>query len=197
MFSDNDIFKQIQQGNKAAFETFFKTHYSNLCAYANKYVQDIDAAEEIVQELFFQIWQRKEELTITSSLKSYLFRSVHNSCLNYIKQKSIHRKHEQTILTENRDDIYHEDHDHPEEDDMGSTVRAAIEKLPPERRKVFIMSRYEELSYKDIAEKLNLSVKTVENQIGKALKFLREKLKDYIPILIIVISELFQKIFNN
>ena len=187
MLTDPEIYGRIKSGDRTAFEAFFKAHYSHLCAYANKYVQNNDAAEEIVQDLFVNFWQKKEELMITSSLPSYFFRAVHNSCLNYIKQRTVHRKHEEIILQETKDNIYHEPFE-PDDHPMEQTIRAAIDKLPPERRKIFIMNRFNELSYKEIAGKLGLSVKTVENQIGKALKFLREELKDHIPALLFLLS---------
>jgi len=196
MNTDSELFSQIRKGDKIAFEKIFRSYYSFLCSYANKYLKDTDVAEEIVQELFFQIWQKKDSLQITTSVKSYLFRSVHNSCINHIRQKTIHRKHEEIILSEN---IGSDAHDPDQHDEQGNEkiVRDAIDRLPTERRRIFIMSRFDELSYKEIAEKLRLSVKTVENQMGKALKFIRDELKDKIPLVILIIVEFFHQIFKN
>jgi RNA polymerase sigma-70 factor, ECF subfamily len=195
MTTENEVVALIRNGNKVAFESIFKLHYSHLCSYANKFVLDIDIAEEIVQELFFQLWQKKEDLNITTSLKSYLFRAAHNSSLNYIKHKNIQLKYREQTLAEHQDLAY-EQSGSSEINELQERIRQAIDKLPPERRKVFVMNRFDELSYKEVAEKLNISIKTVENQIGKALKFLREELKDYIPLMLFFYAELFYKIFN-
>jgi RNA polymerase sigma-70 factor, ECF subfamily len=196
MIAENEVVEQIRSGSKTAFEDVFKMHYSHLCSYANKFVLDIDAAEEIIQELFFQIWQKKEDLDITTSLKSYLFRAAHNSSLNYIKHKNIQLKYKEQTIAEQQDFSYVQSGS-SEINELQNKIRQAIDKLPQERRKVFVMNRYDELSYKEVAEKLNISVKTVENQIGKALKFLREELKDYMPLILFFYFELFCKIFKN
>lgn len=196
MFTENEIVEQIRNGNKTAFESVFKMYYSHLCSYANKFVLDVDVSEEIIQELFFQIWQKKEDLNITTSLKSYLFRAAHNSSLNYIKHKNIQLKYQEQTLAQQQD-IFYEQTVSSELNDLQERIRQAIDKLPTERRKVFVLNRYDELSYKEVADKLNISVKTVENQIGKALKFLREELKDYLPVLMFFYFELFIKIFRN
>jgi RNA polymerase sigma-70 factor (ECF subfamily) len=194
--SENEIVEKIRGGDKPAFENIFRMHYSHLCSYANKFVMDMDASEEIVQELFFQLWQKKETIIITSSLKSYLFRAVHNSCLNYIKHKNIRLKYKEYITNEQKESWCEQSGD-SEINQLQDKIRQAIDKLPPERKKVFLMSRFDELSYKEVAEKLNISIKTVENQIGKALKFLREELKEYIPLLLFFYFELFCKLFYN
>ncbi len=196
MTTENEVVEQIKNGNKGAFESVFKLHYSHLCSYANKFVLDIDAAEEIIQELFFQLWQKKDELDITTSFKSYLFRAAHNSSLNYIKHKNVQLKYKEQTLAEQQD-ISYEQTGSSEIKELQEKIRQAIDKLPEERRKVFVMNRYDQLSYKEVAEKLNISVKTVENQIGKALKFLREELKDYLPLILFFYFELFYKIFKN
>ena len=196
MTTENELVEQIKNGNKDAFENIFKEHYSHLCSYTNKFVLDLDAAEEVVQELFFQIWQKKEDLNITTSLKSYLFRAAHNSSLNYIKHQNIQLKYKEQTLAEHHE-LSYQQYGYSEINELQDRIRKAIDKLPPERRKVFVMNRFEELSYKEVAEKLGLSIKTVENQIGKALKFLRDELKDYIPLILFSYFELFCKILKN
>jgi len=196
MSSENELLELIRNGNKSAFEHIFRMHYSDLCAYANKFLCDTDAAEEIVQELFFQFWQKREELSINSSLKSYLFRAVHNSSLNCIKHKNIRLKYKEKVMYENHD-VFYEQQGFSEINELQGKIKTAIDKLPLERKKVFIMNRFDELTYKEVAEKLGISVKTVENQMGKALKFLREELKDYLYLLIFLYMELFFNIFNN
>jgi len=172
---------------KADFELLFNTWYSRLCSYANGFLKDIDASEEVVQEVMLRIWINREELEIRSSMQSYLFRSVRNGCLNILKHINI--KEEYKSFREREDSALQRSH----EEEMMVTeleikIREAIDKLPLERRKVFVMSRYDGMTYKEIADKLGISVKTVENQMGKSLKFLREELADYLPFLLLVFN---------
>lgn len=194
--ADDILVKQIKNGDKNAFESIFKHYYSHLCAYANKFVQDIDESEEIVQEVFFQIWQKRENLDIKSAFKSYLFRAVRNSCLNNIKHKNIQIKHQDYTL-HNNEGNQTEFEDKLETNELEERIRIAIDKLPTERKKIFLMIRFEELKYKEVAEKLSISTKTIENQMGKALKFMREELKDYLPVFILIAFETITNLFKN
>ena len=171
---------------KADFEILFTTHYSNLCSYANGFLKDLDASEEIVQEVMVKIWMNREDLKIKTSIESYIFRAVRNGSLNLLKHVNIREEYKSYKEREN------ESSQLSFEDEMISTelerkIRQAIDQLPLERRKIFIMSRYDGLTYNQIAVKLDLSVKTVENQMGKALKFLREELSDYLPWLLLLL----------
>ena len=186
----------IQSGNEKAFEELFKTQYPALCGYARKYLEDIDQAEEIVQEMFFNFWQKKETMKINTSLEAYLFRSVRNACLNYLKHLKIQ---EQYKLANNQEIKQKEQeiHDTVVAMELEEKIEQIIDQLPPERQKVFKMSRHEELKYKEIAQKLNISIKTVEVQMSKALKFLRMHLSDYLSLVFIYILELFIKILGG
>lgn len=182
----------IRSGDEKAFEHLFKAQYPILCGFARKYLDDTDQAEEIVQEMFFSFWQKKEKLEINTSLEAYLFRSVRNSCLNYLKHLKIR---EQYKLANNQEIRRKEQevHDNVVALELQERIEHVINQLPPERKKIFKMSRYEELKYKEIAEKLKISVKTVEAQMGKALKFLRLQLADYLSLFIIFISDILIK----
>ena len=190
---ENILVEQIKKGDKAAFEMLFKSHYSQLCAYANRFIDDLDECEEIVQEVFFQIWQKQSDFNILTSFKSYLFRAVHNSCLNYIKHKNIQQKHVEHSLNQQSENLY-EFTDSMEISELQNQIRTSIDKLPTERKKIFLMIRFDNLKYAEVAEKLSISIKTVENQMGSALKFLRNELKDYLPT-IIAFSYVFSRIF--
>jgi RNA polymerase sigma-70 factor (ECF subfamily) len=182
----------IKSGDERAFELLFKAQYPILCGYARKYLNDTDQAEEIVQEMFFSFWQKKEKLEINISLEAYLFRSVRNSCLNYLK----HLKIREQYKLANHHEIKQKEkevHDSVIALELQEKIENVIGQLPPERRKIFKMSRYEELKYKEIAEKLSISIKTVEAQMGKALKFLRLHLSDYLSLFIIFISNILIK----
>ena len=167
----------------------FRAYYSSLCSYANHFLKDLDASEEVVQEVMFRIWVNRESLVIKTSMKSYLFRSVRNGCMNVIKHLDIREEYKTR-----KEQDHHENHISGEDklivSELETKIRQAIDRLPMERRKVFILSRYEALTYKQISDKLGISLKTVENQMGKALKTLREELSDYLPLLIIFFSNL-------
>ncbi|MFC2129671.1 RNA polymerase sigma-70 factor [Bacteroidota bacterium] len=176
----------IKSVSREEFEILFRTHYSDLCAYANVYMKDLEAAEELVQEVFFKLWSKRDSIEITSSMQSYLFRAVRNSSLNLIKHINIREEYK----AHNEREISYSEMEHYDEveaSELEQKISQAIDELPTERRKIFIMSRYDGLKYGEIAEKLGISPKTVENQMGKALKFMREHLKEYLTYLIIVI----------
>lgn len=176
--------------SKVDFEKIFNDHYSNLCAYANNFLKDVDAAEEVVQEVLFKLWTNRESLVITTSVQSYLFRAVRNASINVIKHVNIREDYKVQNEYEMDDSLSGEDEMIVSE--LEQKIRATIDQLPIERKKIFILSRYEGLKYKEIADKLNLSVSTVENQMVKALKFLRTELKDYLPWIIIFFGNIFK-----
>jgi RNA polymerase sigma-70 factor (ECF subfamily) len=171
----------IATGDAQALEQLFKAHYRPLCGFALGYVKDADQAEDIVQELFVRLWQDREGLSITTSVKSYLFTAVRNRCLNALAVKKRMRP-----LDEETDDAPVDDERGEDElTERAARVQAVIEGLPTERRKIFRLSRNEGLKYHEIAERLGISVKTVENQMGKALKTLREELADLMPLMLL------------
>lgn len=175
---------------KQDFEILFNTHYSNLCAYANNFLKDVDAAEEVVQEILFKLWTNRDSITITTSIQSYLFRSVRNASLNLLKHINVREDYKVQHEYEMQNTISTEDEMIVSE--LEQKIRSAIDRLPIERKKIFIMSRYDGLKYSEIAEKLNLSVSTIENQMVKALKLLREELIDYLPWVIIFFGNFFK-----
>ena len=193
---NNSQLHNIKSGDEQAFEQLFRAQYPVLCGYARKYIDDLDQAEEIVQEMFFNFWQKKENLEINISVEAYLFRSVRNSCLNYLKHLKIREEHRLATSQEIRKKEQ-EVHDSVVALELQEKIESVIEQLPPERKKIFKMSRYEELKYKEIADKLNLSVKTVEVQMSKALKYLRQHLSEYMSIAIIVILEILINILGG
>jgi len=192
----NSLLHNIQSGNEQAFEQLFRSQYPILCGYARKYLDDTDQAEEVVQEMFFNFWQKKDQLEINISVEAYLFRSVRNSCLNYLKHLKIREEHRLATAHEIRQKEQ-SIHDNVEALELQEKIESVIAKLPPERQKIFKMSRYEELKYKEIAEKLNLSIKTVEVQMSKALKFLRQHLSEYLSLAIILVLKILINILGG
>jgi RNA polymerase sigma-70 factor (family 1) len=182
---DSDILLAIRQGNERVFETVFKKHYQTLCNYACGILKDMDDAEEVVQSIFLKFWEQRQEIEINVSLKSYLYRAVHNTCLNRLKHLKIQETYRQYVgdYLENTHDSATDILDKVE---LESRIANALEKLPEQCRLIFKMSRFEELKYQEIADRLGLSIKTVENQIGKALKIMRTELADYLPIILLM-----------
>lgn len=173
----------ISRGDKKAFEEVFNTYYQLLCNYACSMLKDIDEAEEVVQNMFFNIWSKRESLQVNTSIKSYIYRATHNDCLNKIK----HGKVRNVYAQDYKSSMSIQDHDSAQvlqAKELGNTINKAIDSLPEQCGLVFKLSRFENLKYQEIADRLSISVKTVENHMGKALKILRTELKDYLHIII-------------
>lgn len=170
---EEDIITAIREGNAVAFQHVFDSCYMSLCEYAYTILRDSDDAEDVVQSIFMKLWEKREVLEIRQSVRSYLFRAVYNQCINQLSHRAVKAKHSaysqanavNTVDVENNDE------------ELDGKVRAAVEKLPPQCRKIFAMSRYEGLRYPEISAQLNISVNTIQNQICKALKLLREELR--------------------
>ncbi len=180
MNSDSDLFEKIKKGNKQSFELLFRLYYVPLCIFTRQYLPDKDDCEEVVQGVFTYIWEKKSKLKIETSVKNYLYSSVRNRCLNYIKHMKVRNEYKNHIIQQEIE----AEAEHFFEPGMIEKIHRSIEELPKRRREIFMLSREHGLKYKEIADELNLSVKTVEAQMGHALRDLREKLKDYKHILI-------------
>lgn len=183
---EQHIVQAIRQGDERVFESLFRNHYQPLCRYATTLINDPDEAEEIVQQVFIQIWERREALEINLSIQAYLYKAVRNSSLNKIKHGKVRRLYaeEVTALTSQSEPAS----EMTFQNELQKQIHSAIESLPEQCRIIFKLSRFEELKYAEIAEHLSISVKTVENQMGKALKIMREQLKDYLPLVIMFFS---------
>lgn len=174
--NDNELlFVQFLKGDTKSFETLFKLFYAPLCTYAYKYVRDYDEAEDLVQGFFAKIWDSKSSISINTSVKNYFFRSVRNLSLNHIKHRSVVDQHQKETL---RNMVIADNEQSAFDFVLAERINFHIDQLPPKRREIFILSRQHDLKYREIAEKLNISVKTVETQMGLALKELRNKLSD-------------------
>jgi RNA polymerase sigma-70 factor (family 1) len=171
----------IRMGDKIVFEQVFKQYYQPLCNYAGPMLKDYDEAEEIVQNVFYNIWVKRESIEITSSLKSYLYKAVHNDCLNKLKHLKVRANYATDMRYEN-EATTHENSGKLIAKELNAQIQSAIDELPEQCGHVFKLSRFEQLKYSEIAEQLGISIKTVENHMGKALRILREKLKDYLPL---------------
>ncbi|MDR3652649.1 MAG: RNA polymerase sigma-70 factor [Paludibacter sp.] len=180
-----DTIKELRDGNHLAFEQLFDNSYEALCRYAYSILRDMDDAEDVVQKVFCKLWDQREELNIQSSVNSYLYRIVHNDSLNNIHQKTSHQEHNLNYVSMMNADV-NSTIEHIESSDLQKAIDNALATLPPQCKKVFEMSRIEQLSYSEIAAQLNISTNTVENHISKALKLLRIELKEFLSICLLL-----------
>jgi RNA polymerase sigma-70 factor, ECF subfamily len=182
---EQQVLVTLKEGSESAFEMLFRTYYRPLCQYAYSFLNDRDEAEEVVQAAFINIWDKREHMEIQSSLKAYLYRIVRNSCLNVIKHEKVKKQHVAHEMV-HAESMHESVSQSVISSELEERIATAMKTLPEQCRLVFQLSRFEELKYAEIADQLNISVKTVENQIGKALKIMREQLKDYLPIFLIL-----------
>lgn len=176
--SEKDIINKIKEGDIGIFEMLFKDYYERLCEFGMKYLKSIELAEEVVQDTFYNIWNKRKTLNIRTSLKSYLYTAVRNNCLQELRTRSLDIKYENYYKSH-----YVNDSVSPVDElnakELNEYIQKALESLPERSRIIFKMSRDEGLKYHEIAEKLSISIKTVEANMGKALKQFRYYLKEY------------------
>ena len=173
--TEEQLIDGIKEDDKIAYERLFKLYYSDLCKFCFRYVRDEVVSEEVVQEVFINIWDRRHQLSINSSVKAYLYTAIRNRAFNYIKL--------QLPKEQNKVEIEHMallEVDTSEEElslmELHRQVSMAIDRLPKKCRTIFNLSKSAGMTYKEIAEELDISVKTVENQVGHALRRLRDEL---------------------
>ena len=181
--SFNHFGQQLHQNNRQLFNQLFADYYVNLCRFAYTYVSDNDIAEEIVQEVFIALWEQRKTLNIHTSIRSFLYTSVKNKALNYIRNAKTRTHHENEFAREQASKIS-DLIDFCEREELNHLIGQAINELPEQCRTIFEMSRNQNLTYKEIAQHLNISAKTVENQISIALRKLRQKLSPYLSSII-------------
>lgn len=179
----------IRKGDKPSFDRVFLKYFKNLHAYAMKFAGEKDMAEEIIQNVFCRIWEKRGQLKADGYLRAFLYRSVHNECVNYIRHRKVRSSFQ----------VYYAGKPELNEsnlaEELGASelerrLYAAINELPEECASVFQMSRFEQLRYGEIAAELNIPLKAVEYQMGKALKILRIKLADFLPLLLIYLNKI-------
>lgn len=177
---------RIKLGDEQAFELLYRKLYVKLCAFSNKFLNDPDAAQEIVQDVFTKIWEGREGIDPEASIKSYLFKIAQNLSINTLRRKKVESRYIEIYKL-----IYIEQDEYSSLEsliakDLEEDIINSIAKLPLQCRKIFELSRSEGLKYKEIAETMNISIKTVEAQMSKAFRSLRIELTEYLPILILL-----------
>lgn len=184
IITDEVLFEKIQAGDVKAFDILFMRYYPLLCAYAKQFV-DFDDGQEIVQDVMVWFWENSSMQVIESSPKNYLFRAVKNRCLTLINRNEL-KQRVVSSMYENQQSQY-EDPDFYIVEELTRNIENALSRLPETYREAFEMNRFQSMTYNEIAEKLNVSSKTVDYRIQQALKLLRVELKEYLPLLMALV----------
>jgi len=183
---EKDFFCRIQEGDIKAYDFLFLSYYPSLCYYAKDLLKIAEVAEEVVQDVFLKLWEKRSVLTIQTSLKSYLYKMVHNQCLNYIRNHSTHKiiktfsiedlnTRFELLEIESSDSIF----DTMLSDQIEKDLNLVVDALPEQCKKIFYLCRYQGHSYSEIAGQLNISVSTVKTQMLRAIEKLKEVLVKY------------------
>ena len=183
---DAQIFDKIRSGDELAFESIFKKYYLRLCHYIYQYVESMRDAEEIVQETFLNIWDKRQTLDVNISFRSYLYASAKNRALNQLRNASRRKGHLSVISSYKSQEV--DALSDLSANEINDQLFLALEQLPPKCKRIFQMSRIEGLKHKEIAEKMEIKIKTVENQIGIALKYLKVNLSEFLKLIAVIAS---------
>jgi len=175
-------------GVEDLFEQVFKSHFKGLHSYACTIMRDPMPAEEIVQNIFLKLWEKKEEITIKENISVYLYRAVHNESLNYLRHRKVRSAYQSYAMRQHKQTEQEKPAEKVVMKELEKKLEGALQELPEQCQTIFQMSRFEDLKYREIADRLGLSVKTIENQMGKALKLLRLKLVDFLPTILLFIT---------
>lgn len=180
----NNLLIRVKDNDIQAYNQLYNLFFIPLCLFAERYINDKEIVKDCVQEVFFSIWKNRHSLTVEVSARSYLYTATRNKCLNILEKKKYELTYEQYILNTyipyTSDDLY-------SMEELTSIIEKALTKLPDKLREVFMMSRFENMTYKEIAMCKNISVKTVEAYIHKSLIILTSQLKDYLYIFLILL----------
>lgn len=184
----DQLAQRIKSGDEQSFELFYRKYYSRLCQFACKFLKEPEEAREIVQSVFVKLWEDRSEIDPVNSLSSYIFKITQNNCINKLRHHKVESKYIEIYKI-----VYVDNHEiSPFEsligDELNERINKIIDRLPPECRKIFSLSRIEGLKYSEIAVLLGISVKTVEAQMSKALQILRTGLKDHLGIIVFLIT---------
>ncbi len=187
--NDSELIERLRKSDEKAFEKLFREYNSNLAQYADFYIGDSRVAEDIVQDLFFKLWERRFTLKIHTSLKSYLYRSVHNHCIQHLRHRMVNQKYDAFWKSRQKEAqivnrmFFETGINNLFIGEINELVKESLEKLPQKSREIFLLSREDYMKNAEIGKELNLSEKSVEYHITKVLNKLREDLKDYLPLL--------------
>ena len=179
-----NILTRLQNSDETVLKELFNLHYLNVCGAISRFIRDTNLVEDLAQEVFIRFWEKRHQINITSSIPAYLRRMAINEALAHLrKNKRFQEEELDTNLSFSADNSGEDQFMHGE---LQQQVTRAINTLPPKCRAIFQLSRFEDLTYREIADKLDISIKTVENQMGKALKILRQELGGYLKLIFFI-----------
>ncbi|MDD4116428.1 MAG: RNA polymerase sigma-70 factor [Massilibacteroides sp.] len=182
-YQDIFLLSDLKNDNQNSFSFLFNTYYKDLVLFCGNYIDDLSTCEDIVQSVFVKLWADRHKLTIETSIKSYLLKAVKNSCFDEYRHKQIVKKHEAQFL----EDENYDTENYILYSDLHTHLDKALNKIPAPYREVFELNRFKGVKYKEIAKTLNVSERTVEVRISKALEFLRKYLEEFLLILFFII----------
>jgi RNA polymerase sigma-70 factor (ECF subfamily) len=177
--TDFYIQKKIQGGDIREFERLFVKYYEPLCRHADKILKDMDTAEDIVQEFFYNFWKNRESFSPKLSLNAYLYQSIRNNALHYLQHLAVRETYAQHVISDFQEPMQEESQEDIEMQELNRAIHTTLQQMPERCSRIFRMNRFEGKKYREIAEILSVSVKTVEADMGKALQFFRKSLKEF------------------
>jgi RNA polymerase sigma-70 factor (ECF subfamily) len=190
MVDEKKLVESLRRGDAKAINAIFENYYQKLCFYAETILRDQFDAEEVVEQLFIQLWINSRNILITTSLKNYLYRSVHNNCLKYIEKHRTERKAYEHYVFHDPELLSPIDGDYALSNllvqELEHKASQIMESLPEQCKNIYYLSRYHGLSYPEIANKLGVTVGTVKTQMSRAFQKFRDGLKDYLPFLVFI-----------
>jgi RNA polymerase sigma-70 factor (ECF subfamily) len=192
--NEGKLIIDINRGELAAFQQLYNHYYIPLCTYSKRFTRSREIAEEVVQDVFLTLWEQQGRLIITGSLKAYLFASVRNRCLDHLKHLQVVNKFNEhyTLLLTEAEDLYIFSQESGDAmliaNELEKSVTEAIDSLPEQCRKIFMMSRFEGLRHQDIADSLGVTLNTVQRQMSIALEKLRVVLKKYLTLFLLLLK---------
>jgi RNA polymerase sigma-70 factor (ECF subfamily) len=187
-FLERTVLNNLRSGDERAFEFIFKSYFQSLFNYAHTLLHSHYRAEEVISDVFARLWENRNNVNVENSLKSYLYQTVYNNCLNRIRQSKVEDKYKSYFLNYYSEG-YSSGGEYPLakvlENELDAKINLIIESLPDQCKAMFLLSRDEGLTHEEIALRFGVSVNTVHTQIARALKRFREELKDYLPLFIL------------
>jgi RNA polymerase sigma-70 factor (ECF subfamily) len=170
---DNILFARLKNEDREAFDLLFRKHYNRLCNFARSILKVHDTAEECVQEVFITLWEQRQRIDVTKSVIAFLYTCVKNNAFNKLEKEKTRRLYEAKYVLRTGDKTFQSEPSEGQESLISKILKQAVNSLPHKCREIFVMSRFEGLTYEEISEYLEVSVKTVENQMGIAFQKLR------------------------
>ena len=168
-----------------AFRYLFEHYYPSLCLFAKRFIDDRETREDIVQEVFFRLWDKRKQITVTSSAQNYLLTSVRNLCLNYLRRQEVQQPFEESLFDQPDDE---EGDGLIQLRELEEQLAQALAQLPPEYRLAFELNRMEGKSLEEVAQRMGVSTRTVERYRDKAIALLQTELKEYLPLFLLLFA---------